>query len=268
MYRTLSVLYNQLYKAHLEAFKERLAHTYCDHTKYTDFYPSIGVKVGEPVEFMLYGQSVGGWQREHDYSAPLPEGREAQARAYSNNHHSDHSPLDWVNVLWTKGNRAQLNEAGKEFYKPFGAYNPGRSPFWQLIVRVIQEKNGLAPSSWAWTEKLVWSNLYKIAPQDGKAWNPDEGERMLQRPECVHLMEQELRELQPKYCIVYTGDNWWAPFRIGLQTEMVWTPREVRYVESVERWGSTRIVVVKRERVGSRDAAAEVLEHLDGAPGR
>lgn len=268
MYRKLSEQYDKRYQEHLVAFRRRLLETYTPDTTYTDFYPSMGVRTGEPVEFILYGQAVGGWQKEHNYRSPVPDDRTAGSREYSNSHYGDHSPLDWVNVLRYKSTREGLDKAGKEFYKPFGEYNPAQSPFWQLITRVIRSYYGIGDQEWSWAEKLVWSNLYKIAPQSGKAWNPDEGMRVLQRPECVHLMEQELRELQPKYCIVYTGDNWWAPFRIGLQTEMVWTPREVRYVESVERWGSTRIVVVKRERVGSRDAAAEVLEHLDGAPGR
>jgi hypothetical protein len=119
----------------------------------------------------------------------------------------------------------------------------------------------MPPSSWAWTEKLVWSNLYKIAPQDGKARNPDEGERILQRPECVHLVEQELEEIRPKYCIVYTNDSWWAPFRKGLRTETLKT-LNTGFVERVERWEDTRIVVVKRARVGSRAAVDHVLEHL------
>lgn len=261
MYHRLSPTYDSLYRQHLNVFQQRLVHTYCERTKYTDFYPSIGVKAGEPVEFMLYGQSVGGWQQEHDYGTPISIDRVAKSYSYSNSHHTDHSPLDWVNVLWTKSNRAQLNEAGHEFYKPFGEYNPGRSPFWQLIVRVIQEKSSMASSSWAWTEKLVWSNLYKIAPQDGKAWNPDEGERILQRPECVHLVERELKELRPKYCIVYTNDAWWAPFRKGLRTETLKT-LNTGFVERVERLEDTRIVVVKRARVGSRAAVDHVLEHL------
>lgn len=261
MYQELSSDYDAFYQAHLNAFGRRLKETYCDHTKYTDFYPSLGVKAGEPVEFILYGQSVGGWIKEHDYAIPVPSDRVVQSRAYSNRYHADHSPLDWVNVLWTKQSREQLDPAGKAFYKPFGSYNPGRSPFWQLIVRVVQQHCGLPRASWAWTEKLVWSNLYKIAPQDGKAWNPDPGQRILQRPEAVHLVEQEFKELRPRYCIVYTNDSWWAPFRKGLRTETLKVPK-AGFVERVERWGDTRIVVVKRARVGSKAAVDHVMEHL------
>jgi len=261
-YHKLSAQYDALYRTHLEAFKERLAHTYCDYTKYTDFYPSIGVQSGKPVEFILYGQSVGGWQREHDYQERVPEDRVAKSNDYSNDRYADHSPLDWVNVLRAKRNLAELDEAGREFYKPFGHYNPGKSPFWQLIMGVIREKYGIEQSSWSWTDNLVWSNLYKIAPQDGKCYNPDEGERILQRPECVGLVEQELRELRPKYCIVYTNDAWWAPFRKGLRTELLKAPAE-GHVQRVERWEETKIIVVKRARVGSRAAVDHVLEYLD-----
>ena len=255
MYRALSAHYDQLYQEHLEAFQRRLVTTFPESTKYTDFYPSIGVPAKKPVEFLFYGQAVGGWQPEHDYVTLLPDNRVGISREYSNKPYATDSPLNWVNVMWSKRAPDKWEGQRQAYSQAFGTYNPSRSLFWQVITYMIQRKCGIESSSWAWTEKLVWSNLYKIAPQVS---NPDEADRILQRPECVGLVEQELVELEPKYCVVLTNDAWWSHFRRGLKTVPVSKPTD-GIVESVERFGSTTIVVVKRPRMGSYKKTVELI---------
>lgn len=267
MRHTLSSQYDTLYQEHLLAFQRRRANAYCEPKKYTDFYPSIGVPKEKPVEFILYGQSVGGWQAEHDYSTPLAMQHVDRSRDYSNDHFPDRSPLDWVNAMWSKGYWSRLDPEEREYYfNRFGDYRSS-SPFWQLIWKVIARKCSLGEEDNSWTERLVWSNLYKIAPQDGREHpNPSEEDRVLQRPECVGLVEQELRELRPKYCIVYTNDSWWAPFRKGLMRGLEEVPLKERldgFVQRVEQWEDTRIVVVKRSKVASNKAVDDILKCLE-----
>lgn len=264
MYSKLSPQYDRLYQEHLVAFQKRLCITYPQATTYTDFYTSLGVPASEPVEFLVYGQAVGGWQKEHDYQLAVPTERVATSRVYSNATYSKDSPLDWVNRMWDKQGRVGLDDLGVKYYADFGSYSPSRSFFWQVITFLIQQKCNIKPNEWNWTEKLVWSNLYKIAPQSGsRCTNPTDADCILQRPECVGLVEQELRELKPKYCVVLTNDPWWAPFRTGLRTEPVAKPND-GVVESVELFGETTIVVTKRPRVGSyRKFVEQIMPHLN-----
>ena len=260
MYRSLSLEYDRLYQEQLEAFQQRLVNTYPQHTGYTDFYPAIGVPAHAPVvDLLVYGQAVGGWQPNHDYAQPVPKSRTAQSREQSNGHYGTDSPLDWVNAMWSKSEHAQLEPARLDYYMKLGDYNPSRSFFWQVTTYFIQQKFNVEPSCWKWTEHLVWSNLYKIATQTD---NPSEADRILQRPECVGLVRQELMELQPKYCLVLTNDAWWSHFRTGLPTELMAEIND-EYIERVERFGPTTIVVVKRPRVGSyKKTVDRILSHL------
>lgn len=256
MYHKLSPEYDKLYQEHLEAFQQRLMNTYPQQTSYTDFYPAMGVPTKQKkVDLLVYGQAAGGWQPDIDYAQHVPKERTAQSREQSNGYYGTDSPLDWVNTMWSKRELGRLEGERLAFYQNFGSYNPSRSFFWQVTTYFIQQKFNVEPSSWKWTEHLVWSNLYKIATQTA---NPSEADRILQRPECVGLVRMELEELQPKYCLVLTNDTWWSHFRTGLKTELVAELKD-NAVERVERFGSTTIVVVKRPRFGSYPKTVDAI---------
>ena len=259
MFHQLSKQYEDLYQQHLESFQRRLARTFPISSKYTDFYPSIGVPADQPVEFLVYGQAVGGWQPEHDHSQPVPSDRVEISKDWSNGRIESDSPLDWVNVQWSKYGPERWSGQRSMYIKNFGDYTPSRSFFWNVITRLITTRCQLHDLDWDWTTKLVWSNLYKIAPQDGD-WkpNPSDADCVLQRPEAVWLVKKELEELKPKYCIVITNDEWWAHFRKGIGTKVLETLKD-SFVQSVEQFGTSRIVVTKRPFVGSAKAAVEEI---------
>lgn len=251
MRHTLSPHYDALYQQHLLTFQQRLRDTYGQRHWYTDFYPSIGVPNDKPVDLLVYGQAVGGWLPELDYRQPILDGRVNESRYYSNDPANPHTPLDWVNLMWSKYVADEHADRRKAHMDRYGDYTPSRSFFWQVTTYFMQQKFALAPNDWSWAERVAWSNLYKIAPQKGK-WhpNPSEEDCVLQRPECVRLVELELRELKPTYCLVLTNDEWWAHFRTGLGTKELERPKEGP-VQSVEQFGSTRIVVTTRPFVGN-----------------
>jgi hypothetical protein len=263
MRHTLSSVYDELYQAHLHAFQKRRRDTYGQHHFYTDFYPSIGVPKDKPVDLLVYGQAVGGWLPELDYRQPLPAGHMQESRDYSNDPGNPHTPLDWVNLMWSKYVADEHADRRKAHVDRYGDYSPSRSFFWQVTTYFMQQKFALAPNDWSWAERVVWSNLYKIAPQKGK-WhpNPSDEDCVLQRPECVRLVELELQELKPTYCLVLTNDEWWAHFRTGLRTTEVARPEDSP-VQSVEQFGATRIVVTKRPYVGRyKEHVQRILECL------
>lgn len=254
-YRTLATDYDQAFQAHLEAFHRRLHDTYSEPGRYTDFYPSIGVEQGKDTDVLVYGQAVGGWHAELDYREAIPAERMAESKLYSNEPYADHSPLDWVNVLWTNATLRRRSEAEQHHYEGReNGYRAWSSFFWQTTVALMQHRHGITDDEeWKWNHGLVWSNLYKIAPQDHsnaaakKMANPTEADRALQRPNAVELVRMELDELQPKLCVVLTNESWWAPFRKGLRTTEMNAALGVN-LESVENYNGTRIVVVKRLR--------------------
>lgn len=254
-YRELSAAYDNAYQAHLEAFQRRLPCTFSEQRRYTDFYPSIGVEEGTRTDVLVYGQAVGGWLPELDYSKLIPPKRVEESRRYSNEHLPGHSPLDWVNVLWADGTLNKRSPKVQAYYEGREkGYRAWSSFFWQTTIALMQHRLRITDDEeWGWHKGLVWSNLYKIAPQDYslkdekvKA-NPTESDRVLQRPEAVDLVRMELDELRPKLCVVLTNDTWWAPFRRGLPTRSIQAPLG-ESLECVERYQDTRIVVVKRLR--------------------
>lgn len=263
MRHTLSPVYDARYQQHLLAFQQRLRDTFGQQHWYTDFYPSIGVPADKPVDLLVYGQAVGGWLPELDYSKHIPEGRVHESRDYSNDTANPHTPLDWVNFMWSRNVPQEVAARREAHIARYGDYTPSRSFFWQVTTYFMQEKFQLKKPYWAWAERTVWSNLYKIAPQKGK-WhpNPSDEDCVLQRPECVRLVELELRELKPTYCLVITNDEWWAHFRTGLGTKELERPKDGP-VQSVEEIGSTRIVVCTRPYVGNYKAHVQrILECL------
>lgn len=261
MYRTLSPDYDALYQAHLEDFQAKFKGSYPDpsETQFTDFYPSLGVLDGAEVDFLVYGQAVGGWHTAMDLSVDVPEGRTQISKDFSNDKYGNDSPLDWVNARWSKGDLARIvDEEQRKYYAiKDSEYWASRSFFWQVTTKVIQGYYGMSdPSDWRWSTKLAWSNLYKIARQKE---NPLDDVKVLQRRGAVELVRRELEELKPKFCIALTSDTWWAPFHRGLETTRV-DHAGAAWVQRIEELGPTKIIVVKRPFVGDSTAAAkEVL---------
>lgn len=266
-YRELSSEYNNAYQAHLEAFQRRLAHTFSEQRRYTDFYPSIGVEEGSSTDVLVYGQAVGGWHEELDYREPIPGDRVEKSKRFSNEPYPGHSPLDWVNVLWTNGTlngrppEEQTHYEGRE-----NGYRAWSSFFWQTTIALMQHRLHITDDEdCGWHKGLVWSNLYKIAPQDYRRadakekFNPTETDRALQRPEAVELVRMELEELRPKLCVVLTNETWWAPFARGLQVEPV-GGKSGKTIERVDEYNGTRIIVVKRGwGVSYKDAVQDII---------
>lgn len=259
MFLKLSDKYDEAYQAHLVAFQQKFVSTFPDPEKshYTDFYPSIGIAEGKSVDLVVYGQAVGGWQKELDMRKEVPKRRVDVSRKFSNHHFKGDSPIDWVNARWTPSELAKVKNAPQwKYYKQKDStYWANRSFFWQVTYKFLEAHLALEVDSWNWSKHLVWSNLYKIAPQTA---NPTEADRILQRPLSVDLVRLELQELKPRLCIVLTNYSWWSHFHRGLPTTSV-KHRAYPTVEAVERFEETTIIVVKRPRFGSAPQTVEDL---------
>lgn len=191
IYNSLSNEYNALYLENILQFQMKALETLVaskHDNYYVVFYPSFGVISGERPDFLVYGQAVNGWNTGFSLSDLVTPEKVEESIAGSNSYlvELDHCPLDWVNVHWSNS-----------------TYNNAC-----VTYKLICDFYGLERSSWKWSRKLVWSNLYKIAPEDK---NPDWFDRNLQQPGSCKLVQKEIEELNPKYCIVLTNEKWWKP---------------------------------------------------------
>lgn len=102
-------------------------------------------------------------------------------------------PLEWVESSW--GSTQD--------------YNTKKSAFWRVIKSLSQKINKLGSDD-RWVSKLVWSNLYKIAPSAGG--NPSDSLCDYQFDSCNELLKAEIEEYKPKCIVFFTGENWFNGF--------------------------------------------------------
>ena len=268
----LSKEYDELFMANISQFNN--AATKRDK-EYCAFYPSFGSE-GKKFEFIIYGQAIKGWKprfkttdqiKDKDF---LKESIEHSNSFYSDGKKDNHSPLDWVNFRWSRGAYKELCNTGNTYYddQDWGDYFAFRSFFWNVTYKLIARYYGLDENGHDWTKKIVWSNLYKIAPAERQ--NPSEEECVWQREKSVELVKKEIAEIRPKYCIVLTNDDWWSSFRRNsekLQTKKIkGIKKSYEYVQSYEQYpgSDTRIVVTKRPFTGGKSniCVNEILETI------
>lgn len=259
-YNCLSPGYGELFIRNIEEFKRQAG----KNRKYAVFYPSFGAAKNENPEFLVYGQAVKGWGSIFNSSLEInKEQLLKEAIEYSNDFYKEknHSPLDWVNVYWGKNyyRRFVTTQAEKEFYPPM-SYSTSMSFFWNVTYKIICRYYGLDENSWDWSKRLVWSNLYKIAPAERK--NPNDIECKWQEKLSIDLVKKEIEEITPKFCIVLTNDSWWQPFRNNLNTQTLQFQNQNKgIVESVEQYKDTKIIVTTRPFKGSSDKhVKQILE--------
>ncbi|MBS1753449.1 MAG: hypothetical protein JST34_05315 [Bacteroidetes bacterium] len=257
---SLSFDYDELFIKNVEEFKKKAN----KNKKYAIFYPSFGIPKDDKPEFLIYGQAVKGWDPVFNSSLKLNK-KQLLKKAIDNSNKyykgKNHTPLDWVNVYWGESyyRKFVTTEADKKFYPPM-PYSTFRSFFWNVTYKLICRYYDLDKNSWDWSRKLVWSNLYKIAPAEGK--NPNEEECSWQKKISIELIKNEIEEIKPKFCIVLTNDSWWKPFRDKLKTEVLTHSKLKKgIIQSIELYNGTKIIVTTRPYSGnSANHVNEILE--------
>jgi len=260
IYNQLSADYNHLYLQAIHDFQNKYASQNKSNKYYVNFYPSFGIRRNEPCDFLFYGQAVNGWESGFHTQKKATQANIQNSISASNSflEVENQCPLDWVNVMWSSSTYRQYtkNKPAKEFYKglPYRAF---RSFFWNVTYKVISDYYpGFDRDGLQWSKKLIWSNLYKIAPKRG---NPGNYDQLYQRPMAIELVKKELEELTPKYCIVLTNDEWWAPFRSGIKTEKLSKTTGSSCIQSVEKFQDTLIIVTSRPRVGNSERRVKAI---------
>lgn len=261
VYNKFSEKYDLLYFKNITQFQTNMSKQNDDDNEFVDFYPSFGIKRSEKTDLLIFGQAVNGWGSGFSTQEELSFDK-IQSSIYASNsflEEKNHSPLDWVNVQWSNSvyNSYCEDECIRNFYN--NKYRTCRSFFWNVTYKLVSDYYGLNRHSRDWAKKLVWSNLYKIAP-DGR--NPNSNERNLQQEISSELVMLEIEELNPKYCIVLTNQNWWQPFQNFLKPtsfEDINLPSEI---VCYEKYKQTQIIVTNRPWCGNSEKFAQQILQL------
>jgi hypothetical protein len=265
VYNQLSSDYDKLFLDNLNQFQKGWLKDENPIKKFDFFYPSFGVKKNEKCDFLIYGQAANGWGSKFVTSeTKLTKSNVKEGIEYSNDCFSEreHTPLDWVNVYWSKNtykDAIKNSDTAKKFY-PKLKYSVNRSFFWNVVYKLISDYYGLDKEKGDWSKKMVWSNLYKIAPYQK---NPGYDVQELQRKVSIELVKKELEELTPKYCIVMTNEPWWKPFREKLKTSPVKHNNHPQVI-SVEQYKESKIILTTRPFSGSSDKHVEQILKITG----
>jgi hypothetical protein len=260
-YNQFSDKYNDIFVEAAMRFSAQFRELYF-HT----FYPSFGIARHQKADFLIVGQAVNGWDSslsyEHLSDKDIRNTILSEAVLASNTYPETldgFTPLDWVNVKWSKSIYEEFckDERIKKFYTNSNSYWLFRSFFWNVTFKIICDYYNLPRGSREWTQKMVWSNLYKLAPEDA---NPTDFQRQFQFTSSVELLKQELLELNPKFCLILTNLSWWIPFSEKIGTKKIGLDQDLDCIESFEEFGGTKIIVTTRPRFGNGEKhVAQIL---------
>lgn len=149
---------------------------------------------------------------------------------------------------------------------PFNEVYRNTSAFWR-VIRKVADKIGIPGTadteSNKWLSHIAWTNLYKIAPWEGK--NPSERLCKAQEKGCIDLLKHELDIWQPKRVLFITGWNWAKPFLDKIVERKPNVETVGINVEAIGKIGNQQVVVAKRpEKRNEADWVRDVCNAFDG----
>ena len=180
-----------LRKLHAELLGSLVTAAKLDQTlpqKLTTFMPRQGLL--STGELMIVGRAPNGWREGWTLQEnQSPERREQTIRELEAEFALPKCPMAWAN-------------------EPQPNWNWRRSPFTRLMNQLAEKLPDYSEQTWP--SRLIWSNLYKIAPDKGG--NPNNRLCIAQERVCLEYFAAELRIWQPKQVVLVTGWDWAHPF--------------------------------------------------------
>src|SRR5215471_14400496 len=149
---------------------------------------------------MVVGRAANRWNMEwapSDAKSDAAAGELARRTLWTVTSDSQ-CPMSWVTDNWGTSE----------------GYNTRRSAFWRGVRGVVDLLKIADVDTRTWPSKLVWSNLYKIAPHSGG--NPSGALRKLLQDDSIGLFRAELSAYAPQRILFLTGIDWARPFIEGL----------------------------------------------------
>lgn len=188
----------------------------------TAFWPVRGSAFRAGESLLVIGRAVNGWTDDAVVlGAPEAEMRARDVLGQAQRSAWRPSPLAWLE---------------KDQVGPNG-YRPRRSQFWATARGVASHLDGTQRD---WTDRLAWSNLYKIAPHSGG--NPGSLLRRAQHPYSEELLEREVADWRPGRILILAG-WWWT--KTALPSICRHWPRcsNDPFVEATGSWADVPVVV-------------------------
>ena len=136
-------------------------------------------------ELMWVGRAVNGWTKRGWSPAELrnPEHVAEFIEIVASSSVEEPCPLRWITERWGKND---------------GDYNSAKSAFWRAAKKTLLRPD---ETDELWSSRLVWSNLYKIAPKDGG--NPGSRLADIQFPFCRDILMQEIDRFRPRRIVFW-----------------------------------------------------------------
>lgn len=146
---------------------------------------------------MIVGRAVNGW--EHDFS-PCQTLKQVVAAVL--NQRAPFDDVVKIDGVECKGRKRN--------------YHYSSSKFWKLIKLILESYGESQPGEWyndpfQWNQRIVWSNLYKVAPWAGG--NPEWSFIKPQMKNHVEIIRQELEHYAPKRVLFITDMNYFVPWK-------------------------------------------------------
>jgi hypothetical protein len=217
--------HQRLSNGHLAAYERLLASIAStpdiEPNELAAFLPTVGhAYTGE---LMVVGRAVNGWIDRITLGdlASSSARRRITDTARATSLGTGDCPMDWVTGRWSR---------------PVGEYSTGRSAFWRHVRAVLAAVVPASVGDPAWSSRLAWTNLAKVAPWVGG--NPEGQLLDVQRSVGPELLRHEVADLQPKRILILTGRWWFEPFATALGLDVAWRQGLVQGVvrEANRRW--------------------------------
>ena len=211
------------------------------------FWPMVGRAYDG--RLLVVGRAVNGWIDQ----VRVPELADADYRASTlatlrrtSEGDGTTCPMSWVTWRWGRGG---------------GEYSTARSAFWRLTRGVLRAVDPASLDDPAWSSRLAWSNLAKLAPWGGG--NPGGALLDVERQVGPELLMAEVNELKPDRVLVLTGRWWFEPFARHLTLTVDW---RVGLVEGVAEDASRRWVIAPHPQGKRRALLGEVIGAFGAEP--
>lgn len=175
----------------------------------TGFLAQQGCLYSRDSGLMVVGQAPRGWEDTIDpvdFNTPERCAEHADELLQQSYPQGEDCPMTWVTDRWGANGRD----------------NTRLSPFWR-VVRRVTEGLAICLGDEDWSSHLIWSNLYKVAPADGRK-NPNNPLCDAQFEGCKELLQCERQDYCPRHLLFLTENpnpenkHYWArPFLDDLE---------------------------------------------------
>ena len=140
----------------------------------------------QSVKVMVVGRAVNGWEVEFDDCSSIEAATDS---VLTQKNRMDDFAADWI-----------LDEHGKKYYY-------AKSPFLRMMRRLVGAFTGTEEN---WQQRLVWSNLFKIAPRNGgnPSWLMIRNDIPLYR----EIIKEEINQNKPNIVVFVTDMDFFDPY--------------------------------------------------------